>query len=57
MVLPGPDFSESRDLIFSYSRELMLIFSDSRDLIFNSREPNLVPYTTYKLFQYSLAFQ
>jgi len=38
MDLYGPDFSDSRDPIFSDFRELMIIFSDSRD-------PNRVPKT------------
>jgi len=42
MDLEGPDFSESRDPIFSNSRNSMIIFSDSRDPIFNSRDPNRV---------------
>jgi len=42
--LKGPDFSDSRDSIFSVSRDPMMIFSD-RDLIFNSRDPNRVPKT------------
>jgi len=41
----GPDFSDSRDPIFSDSRDLMIIFSDSRDPVFNSRDPNQVPKT------------
>ena len=39
----GPDFSDSRDPIFSYFRNPMIIFSDSRDPIWNSRDPNRVP--------------
>jgi len=42
----GTRFSDSRDPIFSNSRDLMIIFSDSRDLIFNSRDPNRVLKTT-----------
>jgi len=38
MDLKGPDFSDSRDLIFSNFRDLMIIFSDSKD-------PNRVPKT------------
>jgi len=38
MDLQGPDFSDSRDLIFS----------DSGDPIFNSRDPNQVPKTLFK---------
>jgi len=45
MDLYGPDFSDSRDPIFSDSGEPMIIFSDSRDPIFNSRDPNGVPKT------------
>jgi len=48
MALEGPDFSDSRDPIFSYSRDLMITFSDSRDAIFNSRDPNRVPKTPLK---------
>jgi len=43
MELQGPDFSDSRDPIFFYSRGPMIIFSDSRDPIFNSSYPNRVP--------------
>jgi len=45
MSLEGPDFSDSRYPIFSYSRDPMIIFSDSSDPIFNSRDPNRVPKT------------
>jgi len=38
MELWGPDFSDSRDSIFSDSRNPMIIFADSRD-------PNRVPKT------------
>jgi len=31
MNLKGPDFSDSRDSIFSGFRDPMIIFSDSRD--------------------------
>jgi len=41
----GPNFSDSRDAIFSDSRDPMIIFSDSRDPFFNSRDPNRVPKT------------
>jgi len=41
----GTRFSDSRDPIFSNSRNLMIIFCDSRDPIFNSRDPNRVPKT------------
>jgi len=40
--------SDSRDSIFSDSRDPMTIFSDSRDPIFNSRDPNRVPKTPKK---------
>jgi len=43
MDLQGPDFSYSRDPIFSDFKDPMMIFSDSRDPIFNSRNPNPVP--------------
>jgi len=43
-----PDFSDSRDLIFSDFRDPMTIFADSRNPIFNSRDPNQVPKTPYK---------
>jgi len=33
MALSGPDFSDSRDPIFSYFRDPMKIFFDSRDAI------------------------
>jgi len=46
MDLEGPDFSDSRGLIFSDSRDLMIIFSDSRDPVFNSGDPNRVPKIT-----------
>jgi len=39
------DFSDSRDPIFSDSRDQMTIFSDSKDPIFNSSDPNRVPQT------------
>jgi len=39
----GTRFSDSRDPIFSDSRNLMIIFSDYKDTIFNSRDPNRVP--------------
>jgi len=42
MDVQGPDFSDSREPILSYSRDLMIIFSDSRDPIFNSRDLNRV---------------
>jgi len=45
MNLQGPDFPDSRDLIFSDSRDPMINFSDSRDTIFSSRDPNRVPKT------------
>jgi len=45
MDLKGPNFSDSRDQIFSDSRDLMMILSDDRDPIFNSRDPNRVPET------------
>jgi len=48
MSLEGPDFSDSRYPIFSYSRDPMIIFSDSSDPIFNSRDPNRVPKTPLK---------
>jgi len=38
-------FADSRDPIFSDSRDPMTIFADSRDPIFNSRDPNRVPKT------------
>jgi len=49
MDLYGPDFFDSRDPIFSESRDPMIILSDSRDPIFNSRDPNRVPKTPYKI--------
>jgi len=52
MDLYGPDFSDSRDPIFSDSGEPMIIFSDSRDPIFNSRDPNGVPKTPKKTCLY-----
>jgi len=45
MYLQGPDFSDSRHLILSDSRDLMTIFADSRDPIFNCKDPNQVPKT------------
>jgi len=36
MDLQGPDSSDSKDSIFSHSKEPMIINSDSRDSIFNS---------------------
>jgi len=45
MDLWGPDFSDSRDPIFTDSRHPMIIFSDARDPIFNSRDPHRVPKT------------
>jgi len=45
MDLKGPDFSGSRDPIFSESRDPMIIFSDFRDPIFNSKDPNRVTKT------------
>jgi len=36
----GPDFLDSRDPIFSDSRDSLIILSDSRNPIFNSRDPN-----------------
>ena len=41
MDLQGPDFSDSRDPIFSDFRDLTIVFSDSRD-------PNWVPKTSLK---------
>jgi len=40
MNLQGPDFSDSRDLIFFDSRDPMMILADSRGLIFNSKDLN-----------------
>jgi len=37
--------SDSRDPIFSDSKDLMIIFSVSSDPIFNSGDPNRVPKT------------
>jgi len=48
MDLQGPEFSDSRDTIFSNSSDPMIIFSDSRDPIFNSRDPNRVTKTPQK---------
>jgi len=48
MDLQGPDFFDSRDPIFSDSKDLMIIFSDSRDPIFNSTDPNRVAKTPLK---------
>jgi len=48
MDLQGPEFSDSRDPIFSNSSDPMIIFSDSRDPIFNSRDPNRVTKTPQK---------
>jgi len=45
MDLLGPDFSYSRDPIFSESRGPMITFADSRDPILNSRDPNQIPET------------
>jgi len=45
MDLQGPDFSDSRDTLFSDFRDPMIIFSDTRDPIWNSRDPNRVPKT------------
>jgi len=45
MDLQGHDFSDSRDPIFSDSKDPMIIFSDSRNPIFNSGDPNRVPKT------------
>jgi len=45
MDLQRPDFSDSRNPIFSYSRDPMIILSDSRDPICKSRGPNRVPKT------------
>jgi len=45
MDLQGPDFSDSRDPIFSDFWDPMIIFSDSRHPIRNSRDPNRVPKT------------
>jgi len=36
MDLHGPDFSESKDPVFSNFRDPLIIFSDSRESIFNS---------------------
>jgi len=47
--LGGPNFSHSRNPIFSDARDPMIIFSDSRDPIFDSRDPNRVPKTLKKL--------
>jgi len=48
MDLQGPDFSDSRDPIFSNYRDPMIIFSDSKDPILNSRDPSRVPKTPLK---------
>jgi len=45
MDLWGPDFSDSRDPIFSDFRDPMIIFADFKDPIINSRDPNRVPKT------------
>jgi len=59
----GPDFSDSKDPIFSNSRDPLIIFSDSRDPIFNSMNPNRVPkhqltvshkHLTIRLFNHGL---
>ena len=41
----GPDFSDSRDPIFSDCKDPMIIFPDCWDQIFNCGDPNRVPKT------------
>jgi len=45
MDLQGPDISDSRDLIFSDSKNPMIIFYESRNSIFHSKDPKRVPKT------------
>jgi len=42
MDLYRSDFSDSKDPIFSDSRDPLIIFSDSKDPIFNTMDPNQV---------------
>jgi len=49
MGLYGPDFSDSKDAIFSVSRDPLIICSDSRDPIFYSMDLNWVPKTSQKV--------
>jgi len=43
MDLYGPGFYDSKDPIYSDSRDPLIILSDFRDPIFNSVDPNRVP--------------
>jgi len=54
MDLQGPDYSGSRDPIFSYFRDPMIIVADSRDPVFNSSiAPFSQPYGGKRCFRFS----